>query len=377
MTDTTTISMNAARKPGRALAWGVIVAWVAVYLLLMAHGGWKWTGRGVLGFGMPSDVSLERFGTPIPQLVEGGDWHRLLLGMWLHTSLLGVLFLMWFWASIGRRLAGLLGTARGWLVFVAGGVGAAGTHVVAFSGTSYPGGAGPFGGIMGGLGALFLWALLNKGPVAKVVMRSTVFTILFIAVLTWLFTAHFPDNESVRAMVGIQAEIGAFVSGLLVMAALGPRRSNDPPAMPVKVIAFAALGLVVAAAAIQAPKVLASADREGAKRFLAELGYAELDAWQIAQRPFDSGNPDRRRRLGIRLDALPGYSFIQGHEGESALRAYLDALRAYLQTDVNPFEAEARCRDTFRVWFRDFEEPMRRDMGLEPRSRVRHFWEPQ
>lgn len=371
----TAVTIEKARVPGRVLVWGVAIAWVGIYLLLMAHGGWQWRGPGILGFGMPQTVSLERFGAAVPRLVENGDWQRLALDGLLHRSLLGLLLLLWFWSSIGRRTSALFGTARAWLVFVAGATGGAGAHVLSFPEASYLGGAGPFGGIMGGLGALFLWALCNKGPVARAVLRSVIITLIVIAALTWFFTRDVPDTEGMRAMVGIQAEIGAFGAGVLAMGLLGPRRSNGPAGGVVKALSVGALLAVLAATAIQAPRAWASGQREAARTFLAQLGQTEFEAWQISRNPREA-TPSDRSDLARRLDAILDHDFIDGHDGESALRAYVDALRAYTSPDVpNPWETEARCRETFRTWFREYEAPLRHETGLPERSRVRHFWE--
>ncbi len=70
-------------------------------------------------------------------------------------------------------------------------------------------------------------------------------------------------------------------------------------------------------------------------------------------------------------------AFLDGYEGADALRLYVDALRDYTRPDVPmPWETEAACRRTFRAWYEGYEKPLREEVGLPARSRVRHFWEP-
>lgn len=376
MTTATRPAPAAPRRGFRLNLW-IGLAWVAIYLLLMWHSGWDWEGPGVLFFGTPKDASVERFGAPVPALVEAGQWQRIALSAWLHRNLLGLVLFVWFWASLGRNLVGLFGRARTWLIFLAGGVGGALTHVTAHAGSEVVGGAGPFHPVLAALGAQLLWALANKGPHASALLRSTVVSLLVIGVLTWYFTRNAPDDAATRALFGREAEIGAFGSGLLAMVLLGPRRANAAAGGVVRGLAFVGLAVVVLAAAVQAPKVWASARRDAAAAFLAQLGQTEYEAWHIAQ-SLRHATVEKRNALEIRLGRIEHHTFLDGYEGADAMRAYVEALRAWTRPDVPmPWETEAACRRAFRAWYERFEKPLREDMGLPARSKVRHFWEPR
>ena len=82
-------------------------------------------GFGILGL----DV-LNREGAAVPVLVQQGDWHRLVLDPFLHTSLLGILFSIWVWLSLGGMLVALAGGGRAFIVFLVGGAAGALAHAV-------------------------------------------------------------------------------------------------------------------------------------------------------------------------------------------------------------------------------------------------------
>ena len=52
-------AIRSRRLPLVPIVWG---AWIVLYVLMMWHGGWQWSGPNILAVGMVPDPSLRLFG---------------------------------------------------------------------------------------------------------------------------------------------------------------------------------------------------------------------------------------------------------------------------------------------------------------------------
>ena len=360
-------------QPARALGAPIVLAWILLYLLLMAHGGWRWRGAGVLDFGMPAASGLTDFGAAVSTKIRQGEWWRLLLSPWLQTSLLGVVLLSFFWLSTARTLARIVGTARTWLLFVVGGASGALAHTLAHPEASLPGGAGPFDAIAAGIGAQLVWGLGSRSPQAKRVRNGALASILIVGLLAWYFTRGTDRGASVRAVVGFESMLGGLGAGMLLMVVFGPRRAESPPGGLTLLVAWLALALVAVAVAQQAPRALAAGERGETERFLRTLMRAELAASDL--RDQREASNEKRQTLARRLGTVRADSFLDDYEGAPLCLAYLTAMEAYIKPVRLPYMARDPCRKAFHSWYEKYEAPLREEVGLPARFPSEHYWE--
>jgi membrane associated rhomboid family serine protease len=358
---------------GRWLGRAIGLAWVGAYLSLMAHGGWQWEGAGAWGFGAPDTNALEAHGAPIPVQVRAGQWQRVLLSAWLHRSLIGLVLLLWFQASMSRQLAPRAGAARTWIVFFASGACGAVAQVLTHPDSAHPGGAGPFDAVAGCLGALLVWGLGNRGPDARSVFRSALASTILVGIITAVVVMETGDDPRVEAVLGLESTLAGFGAGALAMLLFGPRRCARPAGTATKALAWLAGAALVAAAAVQALAGGASSDET--LRALERLEQVEYEAWWISRHPREVTD-ERRARLAERLAAVRDDPVFGNGEGATALGAYLHALRAYTGAVPRPWETEARNQAAFRAWL-PYEQALRDGLALPARDRARHFWEPR
>jgi len=356
-----------------SLGWPIVLAWIALYLLMMAHGGWHWAGTGILDFGTPSSTALDVFGAPVPTKIHAGEWQRLLLGPWLQHSLLGLVLLTFFWSSMARTLVGLFGRARVWLLFVAGGVAGALTHAWAHPEGILHGGAGPFDPIAAGLGAQLMWGFASRDPRAPRVRNGAIVSVLIIGALLWFFTRDSGRGEQVRELMGFEAMLGAFGMGLVLMLVFGPRRSQAPAGRTLRVASFLALAALAAAGVVQAPRAIASGERGAVQSFLKRLQKAELAA--ISLRDQREATEEKRATLESRLQEVLQSDFLEDYDGAQAVRVYVEKMRAYTQPVRLPYMARDPCRSAFREMYEEYERPLREKVGIRPRYDSEHYWE--
>jgi membrane associated rhomboid family serine protease len=370
-----TLDATTPGLPARArlLGWPLFLAWTILYLLLMAHGGWAWSGRSALEFGTPSAASLQDFGAAVPTKVHAGAWQRLFLSPWLQQSLLGLLLLGWFWSSCARTLVSCAGLSRTWILFVLGGCAGALAQAWAHPTLDVPGGAGPFDAIAAAVGAQLVWGLRSRSTSAPRVRNSALMSILVVGALSWYFTKGTDRGATVRAMAGFEAMAGACLAGALAMACMRPRHLVPSAGAASKAVALLLLGAVLAAAAVQAPLALASGQRGEAHAFLKTLQGAEATAASL--RDQRDATSEKRNALQRRLEQVLAHPFLEGYEGADAVRAYIEAMRAYTQPVRLPYMARDPCRRAFREMYDTYEAPLRERVGLPSRSRSEKYWE--
>jgi len=174
-------------------------------------------------------------------------------------------------------------------------------------------------------------------------------------------------------MLGLEAMLGAFVTGFVLMALFGPRRVATPAGPWLRRFAGALVLILVAAGISQGAMLLASSSRAEARAFLDHLQSAEQVAWELSR---DQGNATESKRadLARALERLLQDDFLADHEGRDALHAYAESLRAYTRPVRLPWVAEAACRKTFQAWYETSEKDLREQMGIEARMPIRFYW---
>ena len=131
------------------------VIFAVSFLATLKNGGIAMPGGGLLGFlnfgAIDSDV-LQRLGASLPWLVIDRQPWRLVTAIFLHASILHILFNMWVLMDIGPQIEELYGSARFLFIYVVTGIG--GYVVSSFFGHFSVGGSGALLGLIGVLLAL-------------------------------------------------------------------------------------------------------------------------------------------------------------------------------------------------------------------------------
>ncbi len=360
-------------RSGLPLRGIVMIAWIVVYLLLMWHSGWPWESPSIWGAGSPSNVTLERSGAMVP---ARATWERFLLSPWLHRTALGLVLYLLFWSGTAGQMISIAGVARTWLLFVLGGAAGAAAHMLSYPESTVPVGAGPFDPIAALIGASLVWGFASKNPGAKRVRNGAIVSVLIIGAFAWYGASQARGHPEVWKLIGLEAMLGAFGCGVLLMVLFGPRRVERPVGPVLRNTAFVLTLAVLGAGVSQGAQLLASADRSSAGQFLSRLQDAESAAWELS-RDQVAASDAKRARLGRRIEMVLAEEFLDGYEGLETLRAYTDALRAYTKPVRLPWVAEGACRKTFDAWYEQYEKPLRESRGLPARDSRRFYWRPR
>jgi len=348
----------------------VMIVWIVVYVLLMWHSGWPWESSSVWNLGSPGAVTLERAGAMVP---ARATWERFFLSPWLQRSLLGTVLYLMFWSGVGGQVIRFAGAARAWIVFVVGGGAGAAAHMLSYPDSVLPAGAGPFDAVAAMVGASLCWGFASKAPGARRVRNGSIATVAIVAAFTWYATKDAGGNPEIWKLVGLEAMLGGFGAGLVLMALFGPRRVQAPPGPVLRGLAIVlALGLL-AAGVSQGAELLSSADRGAAGTLIEKLERAEQAAYALSRDQVEA-TESQRAALGRRLQELLADPYLEGYAGLGALRTYVDALRLYTQPVRLPWEAEDTCRKAFDAWYANHEKALRTDKGLPERMGIRFYW---
>jgi len=357
-----------APRPSR-LKWFFFLSWIGIYLLAMAQSGWAWSGRHWLEFGSPNLDVINRFGAAVPRLVHSGDWHRLFLDVFIETSLIGLLFTLWIWSSFATLMITLWGPGRTWVVFVAGGSGAAFAHAAAYP-EMQGAGAGPTGCIMGALGAFAVWGFANRGPMATRVRKMVIGYFIFMAILSVAFSLYQTGEVSAGGFhyAGL---IGGFASGIVCLFVLGPRRASRAPDILSRGLVFLTVAAVVTAVVIQVPRAVSGAAPDHVQRYLQQISRTEF----LADRLYSDirrSTPMKRLELRDDINVIREMKWLEDWEGRDALFAYLDALLPIVRSEIaDPHGFLLQVRSAYVV-YRSFEQRLRAEYG-EPPRRV-EYW---
>jgi membrane associated rhomboid family serine protease len=325
------------------------VCWALFYgLSLYLSGGPRPVPSPFL-WGTPSDEVLRRLGAEVPALVRQGDWQRVITHAFLHGFLLHLVLNVWVWLAVGRLLEQVAGSARCWIVFCIAAIGGGIAHLL-WVGGSIPA-VGASGGIFGAVGALGIWSVRARHPAAPSVRRMVFFFLVISALLVLVPGVSHAGHG------------GGFVGGALAMLILGPRRVHLPAPASVRGAAVVLALLAVTAGGVQAWRAIGMGPRGEVAAFVTELRAVERLADRI-----DRGaryiEDEKRQELGGRIDALLGTDWLEGWEGETAFRAYMEALRPLAEGNVpDPFVFDAQ-RDAAKAAWRPYFERLRAEHGL-------------
>ncbi|MFV1960160.1 MAG: rhomboid family intramembrane serine protease [Planctomycetota bacterium] len=336
------------RRSTPSLIGWLVLSWVALYALsLWLSGAVTQPGSPVWAWGAPSPQVLVRLGAEVPAEVELGAWQQLVTHAFLHGFLLHLVLNAWIFVGAGRLLESVAGSARLWIVFVVSAVAGGVAHLLWGQGAVA---VGASGGIFGVVGAVGAWSLFSPHPAAPGVRRS----ILFFLVLSLLI--------SLLPGVGLAAHLGGLAAGAVVMLLLGPRRAQRPAGRPLRTLAWLLLGVVLAAAGVQAFGG-ATIDREATRALLADLDAMERQAEALYERP-DRATPGARSDLARRLEALRRAPVVENLPGRDALRAWLDAWQPVADGNVpDPFAFDEALASARAAW-KPQEARLRRAAGL-------------
>jgi len=343
--------VSASEDVGRrapSLIWWLVLSWVGLYgLSLWLSGAVTQPGQPAWAWGAPSLAVLVRLGAEVPAEVELGAWQRLVTHAFLHAFLLHLVLNAWIFVAAGRLLETVVGSARLWIVFVVSAVGGGTAHLLWGHGAVA---VGASGGIFGVVGALGIRALVSHHPAAPSLRRS----VLFFLVLSLLI--------SLLPGVGLAAHLGGLAVGGAVMLLLGPRRAERPASRPLRTLAWLLLGVVLAAAGVQAFGG-ETIDREATRALLRDLDAMERGAETLYERP-DRATPQAREDLARRLEALRRAPVLEHLPGRKAFEAWLDAWQPVADGNVpDPFAFEEALERTRAAW-KPQEARLRRAAGL-------------
>jgi len=203
----------------RALDWSraVIVLCVAVYvasLLLDPRAAMQM--RGVFNFLSPSPKALDALGMTGAYAWMHGRWWTLISAIYLHGSLLHLVFNLLWVRQLAPEVEELFGRSRLTVIFTMGGV----VGFIASDLMSVPSSVGASGAIFGLLGALVSYGRTRGGAFGVAIMRQYGHWALILFILGFLMPG-----------VNNLAHAGGFVGGYLAGALLGSReRRPERPA---------------------------------------------------------------------------------------------------------------------------------------------------
>lgn len=366
----------------RWFKWTLLAAWTVVYLHCMAQSGWAWSaGGGVMGFGFPGIDVLNAHGAAVPMLVRQGDWHRLLLDGLINVSLLGFVFTLWIWSSLGGMFLAIGGAARSWIVFLVGA--AAGAFAHSLQHPNLPlAGAGATGAIMAATGALLLWGFTNGGALAMAARRRAVGYLVIIVVFTVAFALLTGSDLARAGTFELGSLLGGLVAGALVMLLCGVRRVPDAPGIIVRGIAVLGLLAFVYAVTIQAPKAFAGSEAmQRARDYGRKIAAVEQAAWKVRTAHAKTGRSrqaqldethTQRRALEEALAAVRKLPWLETFEGRELLFTYLDSFDGFVDLDYGLLSIQLARMKKAWLAYRPAEQQFLTESGV--RFREQNIW---
>jgi rhomboid protease GluP len=186
---------------------------------------------GLFNFGAISGEVLQRLGASLPLPVDLKEPWRFVMAVFLHGSLMHILFNMWVLMDIGPQIEELYGSARFFFIYVITGIG--GYVLSSWRGHFSIGGSGA---LLGLIGVLLAITTGRRSAGMQMLRTQIIRWLIYIAVWGFLFPGI--DNF---------AHLGGLVSGYI----LGRIMMDRPPVSPEERTRAYALGwataLVVAA----------------------------------------------------------------------------------------------------------------------------------
>lgn len=346
----------------------ILGLWVAIWLLMMWHGDWPWAGQRVFDFGSPRRSTLKLFGALIPADFR---WQSVFLAPLLHASLLGLVFLLFFWRSTGRTLVMFVGPSWTWVTFVLGGAAAAYGHLQAHPHGALPWAVGPFDPILCAVGVQLGWGLMHRE--ARQLTGRAIKTLLFICIwmVVMMLLSGVPLSElgSPRMLEAMGAEgmLAALVAGIALAFLIGIPRRIAPGAtvwLGRGLAIVLALG-VAGAMATQAEPILKAGKRAEAEDFLEHLRRVERGVSGMLDQ--SQASSVMRDELAVHHARLLAHPFLEGFDGRDDLLAYAKILGAYLRPVEAPFLTEPQLKKRYGLWYSQHEKPLRARFALPQR----------
>ena len=188
----------------------------------------------------PEQIMLH-FGANKGPYTITGEWWRLLTYMFLHSSLLHILFNMWCLWDLGRLSESLYGRWTFGAIYVttglAGGLASIGWNVQVLS-------VGASGAIFGLAGALIASFYLGEFSLPRIAIGGTLRSLVIFAVFNLFLGGFFGGGGGIDNA----CHIGGLVSGL-ILGALIARTAAQPEHAARRVVIFLLAALVLAGCA--------------------------------------------------------------------------------------------------------------------------------
>jgi rhomboid protease GluP len=208
-------------------------------LATMRESGFQAPGGGgfsaIFNFGGISSAVLQRLGASLPLPYDLSQPWRFVMAVFLHGSILHIVFNMWFLMDVGPMIEELYGSARCLFIYVVTGIGGyiASSAIGHFS-------IGGSGALMGLVGVLLAATSGRRSAGAQMLRSRLIYFIIYIAVIG--FIVRVVDNW---------AHAGGLATGFL----LGKLMIDRPPATPeerklANALGWAAALIVIASFAV-------------------------------------------------------------------------------------------------------------------------------
>lgn len=207
---------------------------VAIHIGLMASGG-------------EDNAHYLRFGANFVAATLAGEPWRLLTSLFLHGSVLHLLFNVYALYALGRLTERLYGSARFWLVYVVSGV--SGALASALLGEAFRLSVGASGAIFGLIGATLVGMVRLRGAVPESWRRQVVVTMLLVLGINLVIGLSLPNVDNAAHLGGLFGGLAA--SALLVLGPFAtPGRLGHRAVLPLALV----LALVTAVSGVTAAR---------------------------------------------------------------------------------------------------------------------------
>ncbi len=189
------------------------VVYIVSLLATIREGGLGASGGGLFGLGGIRGDILLRLGESLPLGYDLAQPWRLVTAVFLHASLLHIIFNMWVLMDIGPQIEELYGSGRYFFIYIAAGIGG---YLVSSGIGGHPS-VGASGALLGLIGVLLASTMGRRSATSQMLRSQLIRWLVYIAVWGFLFPGV--DNY---------AHGGGFVTGFI----LGKLMEDRPPATP-------------------------------------------------------------------------------------------------------------------------------------------------
>jgi membrane associated rhomboid family serine protease len=216
------------------LGFSCLIYITSLLATMRTHGLQPPTGGGIaaiMNLGAISGDVLQRFGASLPLPYDIAQPWRLVMAVFLHGSLMHIVFNMWVLMDFGPELEEAYGSARFFFIYVLTGIG--GYILSSLFGHFAIGGSGAILGICG----LAVAITTGRRDAASQMLRERIWRLLIYLIVIAILPFGFLGN------IDNMAHIGGFASGFV----LGKIMTDRPPSSPEERNRANALGWATAA----------------------------------------------------------------------------------------------------------------------------------